>query len=176
VQIGLTNMESLVDSWTESRITAACAFVLERLEADFKDTGLTVEFRFDPSWSDPDAEMPIGIHPYHRRPEDAVASSRWGNGNLHEFPLQLDGGVESACWYAADQMQTDVMDEHNQPWPELLDRRGRFVGVLDIPGGGTGLAQWELRGEPFCAVGHLHKSCEAAGLTIKPLSGQHAWS
>jgi hypothetical protein len=95
---------------------------------------------------------------------------------VHEFQPGLEGGVESACWYTADQMATDVMDEHNQPWPELLDSRGRFVGVLDIPGGGPGLAQWELRGEPFCAVGHLHKSCAAAGLTIKPLSGQHAWS
>jgi hypothetical protein len=170
VQIGVTNMESLVDStWTESMISAACAFVLERLEADFKDTGLTIEFHFDPTWSGPDDDMPIGIHPYRRRPEDAIVFSRGSDEFLHEFPLGLDSGVESACWYAAYQLQTDVMDEHNQPWPELLDSEGRFVGVLDTPGSDLGVAQWQLRGEPFCAVGHLHKSCEAAGLTIKRL-------
>jgi hypothetical protein len=29
------------------------------------------------------------------------------------------------------------------------------------------LAQWQLDDQPFCAVGHLHKACEAAGLSIK---------
>jgi hypothetical protein len=61
------------------------------------------------------------------------------------------------------------MGEHNQPWPELLDSQGRFVGVLAPSSDDLGVAQWHLRDEPFCAIGHLHKACEAAGLTIKRL-------
>jgi hypothetical protein len=162
VQIGVTDM----DDWTESRITAACTFVRERLEADFAGTDLpAIEFRVDPTWDGSDDDIPSGISLYRPRPEDVIVIC-----GGHEFPLWLGGGVETACWYAAYQLRDDVMGEHNKAWPELRDNEGRFVGVLDTPGSDLGVAQWQLRNEPFCAVGPLHKACEAAGLTIKTLA------
>jgi len=66
-------------------------------------------------------------------------------------------------------LQDDVIAEHRRPWPELVDG-GRFVGVL-VPStdDSADLAHWRLGDRPFCTVGHLHRACEAAGLTIKNL-------
>jgi hypothetical protein len=162
VQIGVIIMSSLVGSWTEHRITAACTFIRDRLEADFAGTDLpTIEFRIDPTWSDPSA---IRSSP-EPRPEDVIVVC-----GGHEFPLRLDSGVEWACSEAAFQLQDDVMGEHNRPWPDLYDSE-RYVGVLvpsaDAPGG---IAQWRLDDETFCAIGHLHQASGAAGLTIKALT------
>jgi hypothetical protein len=135
-------MGSFEDYWTESRITAACALILERLTTDFEGTGLpTIEFRIDPTWSRSD-DIPSGISPYHPRPEDVIVSCRGHEYEFeHEFPLGLDSGVEWACSNAAHRLQDDVMDEHNQPWPELLDSVGRCIDVIAPPGSDLGLAQ-----------------------------------
>jgi hypothetical protein len=145
----------LVETWTEERIASATQFVAERISADFAETGLMIEFRIDPQWSGPDVTS---------GPESVVAV-RGGN----EFPLHLEGGAEQACWYAAYQMQDDVMGEHGRPWPELVDHAGGYVGVLSLPSEPPQIATWELAGRPFCAVGHLQRACMAAGLRIKSL-------
>ena len=157
MQIGVTGMSGIVDSWTERRIRAASTWIVERLAADFKDTSLpNLELRIDPTW-DGSTDIPPGP-----RPEDVIVVS-----GGHEFPLRLDSGVEWACSQAAYQLQDDVIGEHGAPWPELYDGDGRYVGILAPPGDTEGLAQWQLNDQPFCAVGHLHRACEAAGLSIK---------
>jgi hypothetical protein len=145
----------LVETWTEERIASVIHFVAERITADFAETGLKVEFRIDPQWSGLDAT---------NGPESVVAV-----GGGHEFPLHLEGGTEAACWYAAYQMQDDVMGEHGRPWPELVDPSGAFVGVLSLAAEPPQIATWELAGQPFCAVGHLQRACAAAGLRIKAI-------
>ena len=145
----------LVETWTEERIASATQFVAERISADFAETDLTIEFRIDPHWSDVDVTS---------GPESVVAVC-----GGHEFPLQLQGGTEHACWYAAYQMQDDVMGEHGRPWPELVDPSGSYVGVLSPSSEPPQIATWELAGRPFCAVGHLQRACVAAGLRIKDL-------
>jgi hypothetical protein len=65
----------------------------------------------------------------------------------------------------ADQLQDNVIDQLARPWPELRDAAGRAVGVLE-PRYGNGLAQWALRGDALCAVGHLTSAVGAAGFRI----------
>ena len=135
--------------WTDSD-TAAQAFVAERLNADFAGTGVQeVEFVTDPSWTG--------------TPGDDVILVAGG----HEFPVDPSGGAEYACGDAAYRLQDDAMDELNRPWPELINSSGDSVGVLAIPAEVRGVAVWELSGEPFCAVGHLHRAVAAVGLRIR---------
>jgi hypothetical protein len=126
-------------------IAAMGDFVRKRLEADFQGMGLAqVEFRVEPSG---DVTCVCGGH---------------------EFLLPFDD-AESACAYAAYMLQDDVIDRLGRPWPELLDPGGKFIGVLVAPAdaGGSGIAHWALRNDPFCAVGHLHQAVQAAGWLIK---------
>lgn len=139
-----------MDTWTDSNTDLSQAFVADRLNADFAGTGLpTVELRVDPTWTG--------------TPGDDVILVCGG----HEFPLDVAGGVEQACGYAADQLQDDAMDELNRPWPELVSPAGESAGVLMAPAEVHGVAVWTLSGEPFCAIGHLHRAIEAAGLRIR---------
>lgn len=141
-------------TWTEGEIRAACVWIAERLAADFEGTGLpAIEFRIDPAWRGAKRSS-------HAGPEDVILAC-----GGHEFPLHLEGGLEQACGYAAYQLQDDVVGDARSPWPELIDGSGSFVGVL-TPAGPPGLGRWELRGEPFCAIGHLHRAVQVAGLTI----------
>ena|SRR5689334_8753621 len=130
---------------------AAQAFVVDRLNADFAGSGLAdVAIRVDPAWTGSQGDDVI-----------LVAGG-------HEFPVELDGGgVEQACAFAAFQLQSDAMGERNRPWPELVNSTGETVGVLIAPTEAPGVAIWELSGKPFCAVGHLQRAVEAAGLRIK---------
>ncbi|HET6989246.1 MAG TPA: hypothetical protein VFI00_21645 [Kribbella sp.] len=144
-----------MDTWSESDTGLALAFVRERLNADFDGTGLPeIEFRIDPAWS--------GTPPESRDREDVVLVC-----GGHEFPVGLQGGVEQACGYAAYQLQDDVIAEGGRAWPEVVDARGEFVGVLAPPIEPAAVAVWELAGRPFCAVGHLHQAIEAAALRIR---------
>ena len=141
------------DIWTPERIATASAFVIERVEADFARTPLpNIELRMDPGWTGTVSAQP--------GPQDVICIC-----GGHEFQAQLQGGVEQACITIAWQLQDDVMDELNRPWPELLDAGGNFVGV-PTPGGDP-IAVWALRGEPFCSVGHLQRAVEAAALRIR---------
>jgi hypothetical protein len=133
----------------EARDRLAAAFVAERLNADLAGTGLTkVEFRYDPGWT--------------RTAGDDVICVCGG----HEFPLDVEA-VEPACAEAASRLQDDAMDELNRPWPELVTSGGEYLGVLTPAEPGPGVAVWQLKGEAFCAVGHLHRAVEAAGLRIR---------
>ncbi|MEU4294726.1 hypothetical protein AB0E63_41440 [Kribbella sp. NPDC026596] len=139
-----------MDTWTESETGAAQAFVADRLNADFAGTGLqNVEIRVDPAWTG--------------TPGDDLILVAGG----HEFPLDVGGGAEQACALAAFQLQDDAMAELNRPWPELVNSTGESLGVLTAPAEVHGVAVWELSGQSFCAVGHLHRAVEAAGLRIK---------
>src|SRR6266542_3705139 len=42
-----------------------------------------------------------------------------------------------------------------------------LVGALIAPTEVHGVAVWKLSGEPFCAIGHLHRAVEASGLRIR---------
>jgi hypothetical protein len=138
-------------TWTESDTAAAQAFVADRLNADLAGTGLPhVEFRYDPAWTGVPGD------------DDFILVA-----DGHEFPLDVEGGgVEYACGYAAYQLQDDAMGELGRPWPELVGPGGEFIGVL-VASDAHGVAVWELSGQPFCAVGHLHRAVEAAGLRIR---------
>ncbi|MEV0797115.1 hypothetical protein AB0I34_05480 [Kribbella sp. NPDC050281] len=140
-----------MDIWTESETGAAFAFVADRLNADFAGTGLQkVEIRADPAWTG--------------TPNDNIIVTAGG----HEFPLDVgSGGVEQACAFAAFQLQDDAMGELNRPWPELVSSTGESIGILTAPAEAHGIAVWELVGNPFCAVGHLHRAVESAGWRIK---------
>ncbi len=140
-----------MDTWTESETGAAQAFVADRLNADFAGTGLrSVEFRGDPAWTG--------------TPGDDFILVAGG----HEFPLDVGHrGVEQACAFAAFQLQDDAMGELNRPWPELVNSAGESLGVLTAPAEVHGVAVWELSGQSFCAVGHLRRAVEAAGLRIR---------
>ncbi|MEV0795497.1 hypothetical protein [Kribbella sp. NPDC050459] len=136
---------------TENGTNAAKEFVAERLNADFAGTGLQqVEIREVAAWTG--------------TPGDDLILIAGG----HEFPLELgQGGAEQACAYAAYQLQSDAMGELNRPWPEVITSTGESAGVLIAPSETAGVAIWELSGRPFCAIGHLHRAVEAAGLRIK---------
>jgi hypothetical protein len=142
-----------------ARFGAAVGFVVERVRADVgPDARLpspAVAVRMDPSWADP-AATGAGA-------EDLIASVFDGR---HEFPLGLEDGVEYACWNLADQVQDDVVGELGRPWPELVDRDGASLGVLE-PALVGGLAGWALRGRAFCAVGQLRQAVSAAGLAVR---------
>ncbi|HEY3562740.1 MAG TPA: hypothetical protein VGL05_34975 [Kribbella sp.] len=140
-----------MDTSAESDTAAAQTFVADRLNADFADTGLAqVHFQVDPAWTG--------------TPGDDLILVAGG----HEFPLAVGGyGVERACAAAAFQLQSDAMSELNHPWPEVATPQGETVGVLLAPAETRGIAVWELAGKPFCAIGHLRKAVEAAGLIIK---------
>ena len=141
------------DIWTPERIARASAFVIERLAADFAHTPLPkIELHLDPGWTGTVSTQP--------GPQDVICVC-----GGHEFQAQLQGGVEQACVTIAWQLQDDVMDKLNRPWPELLDQHGNFVGV-PTPDAGP-IAAWKLKDEPFCAVGHLHRAVDAAGLRIR---------
>lgn len=144
-----------MDTGTGVAVDAALAWAAERLAADFEGTGLPkIEFRADPAWTGEPTESPADVI--------VVCGG-------HEFPAGLEGGVEQVCWNATWQLSDDVMGELNRPWPELTDAGGAFVGVLDVPAEPPDVAVWMLKGRAFCAVGQLHKGCEAAGLRIKLL-------
>ncbi|MFD7155893.1 hypothetical protein ACFV9C_14900 [Kribbella sp. NPDC059898] len=140
-----------MDTSTENGAAAAQAFVADRLNADFAGTGLAeVKFQVDPAWTGEPGDDLILV------------------AGEHEFPLAVEGrGVEQACAFAAYQLQSDAMSELNRPWPELATSHGETVGVLVAPAEVRGIAVWELAGEPFCAIGQLHKAVEAAGMHIK---------
>ncbi|WP_432892893.1 hypothetical protein ACQPYH_18575 [Kribbella sp. CA-245084] len=140
-----------MDTSTDSGTGAAQTFVVDRLNADFAGSGLSnIAIRVDPSWTG--------------SPGDDLILVAGG----HEFPVELNGGgVEQACAFAAFQLQSDAMGERNSPWPELMTATGETMGVLVAPTEAFGVAIWELSGKPFCAVGHLHRAVEAAGLRIK---------
>lgn len=141
-----------MDTSTESGTDAAQAFVADRLNADFAGTGLAdILFQTDPEWTGTSGDDLILI------------------AGGHEFPVALEGtgGVEQGCALAAFHLQSDAMSELNRTWPELVTDDGETVGVLVAPAEISGVAVWELSGKPFCAIGHLHRAVEAAGLTIK---------
>jgi len=126
---------------------AAADFVADRVNADLTGTGLAkVAFRYDPTWT-------------HEPGNDVICVC-----GGHEFPLD-PSAVEPACAEVASRLQDDAMGELNHLWPELIGPGGEFLGVLTATL--RGVAVWELKGQPFCPVGFLHRAVEAAGLQLR---------
>jgi hypothetical protein len=146
VSIGVT-VDFYFGEWPDPRTGAALAFVRDRVLADVGTSGLV--------W--PGALLTF-------RPEDGEVLATAFSGE-HDFPIELQLGVETACSIVADQFQDGVIDRVGRPWPELIDAETRFVGVLDV-GTPAGIACWVLRGVPFCAVGQLAAATAAAGYRI----------
>jgi hypothetical protein len=145
--------------WSRNRVDAAIAFIRGRLHADFAGTGVQVEFKVDPSWGQEGTTTRDGSSDVDPKHVIVVCGG-------HEFPLGLESGIEVACADATNALQDDVMDLIGRPWPELLDADSNYVDVASPASAGQ-VAYWQVKGEPFCAVGQLHEAVRAAGLSIK---------
>ncbi|RZS39327.1 hypothetical protein EV193_104544 [Herbihabitans rhizosphaerae] len=133
------------------------AFITERVAGDFANSGLgTFGLHIDRAFS---GDTPLNRD--HTSARDVVCVS-----GGHVFTIGLEYGVEFACAEVAFRLQDDAIDARWRPWPELHTADGRFVGVLAPKRELNTVAQWYLGDTPFCAVGHLLKACEAAGLRI----------
>jgi hypothetical protein len=132
------------DNWTAAGLRHAIAFVQSRIRGDFEDTGLArVELHRDPSFAG------LGSQGLSDRAEDVIVTC-----GGHRFISHLELGVEAACAHVANVLQDDVMDLLGRPWPHI-SMPTRAGGVLEPTMAGAGIAHWQLRGEPVCAVGHL---------------------
>jgi hypothetical protein len=154
--------------WTPQRIDAAAHMIVERITADFGEvTGHRpdlVQFRNDPGWAT-DGVLPPGRSPGDpARPEDVIVRLLGGRS---EFPADLDEGGEHACWLVASRLQDDVIDALGRPWPELRDGEGSVLGIAEPQLEPVMLAHWAVRGDPLCAIGHLHMALGAAGLELR---------
>lgn len=143
--------------WGSARVAAAVAFVVDRVRQDVGtvtdlESAAVVSARHDPAWAGDGAEGAEAV-------VGVVFDGR------HEFPLGLEDGVEHACRNLADQTQDDLVGELGRPWPQLLGPDGAARGVLQ-PALHGGIAVWELRGRPFCAIGHLVGAVTAAGVAV----------
>lgn len=135
----------LVDLWSESGLSAACAAVQRRLRTDFSVPDLdSIAVDIDPSFSDPEVDR-AGPRP------DAVVIAIGGRC----FVAGLTRGVEAACAYSADALADDVMDLLGRPWPELRLRDGG--GVLRADVDSAGIACWFLGESAACPIGSLRE-------------------
>lgn len=146
------DVASLLGGWTAERIEGATGFIRRRVLDDVATSGL--------DWSGE-------LLTFRMEDEEVLATAFGGE---HDFPIELQIGVEGACALTIDQIQDGVIDRIGRPWPELLDADGAFVGVLDVAQPG-GIASWVLRGVPFCAVGQLAGAVPAAGRTLRRPGG-----
>lgn len=141
------HVDTLPTGWTDDRIREATSFISGRVIRDVATAGV----------------VGVGELLRFRMEDGEVLATAFGGE--HDFPIELQVGVEEACALVADQIQDGVVDRLARPWPELVDADGHFVGVLDV-GKPGGIACWTLRGMPFCAVGQLSAAIPAAGLRL----------
>lgn len=134
--------EDISETWTSTWLIHAMAFIEERLRADLPLPEISVGT--DDTFSEVRAdERSVPILTQH------VIIKAGG----HRFSAGLSYGVEAACAHAADQLQDDVMDDLNRPWPWVTI--GSRTGVLEAALEPFGIAHWRLGEQPVCAIGHL---------------------
>lgn len=135
-------------------LDAAMQAVSDRVLADADGAGPPLRLRVDPTFSSPDGRQ---------RDVRPVAAHIVGAVGKHEFAGGFDAGLEAGCAHVMSVYQDEVVAMRGRPWPEISDRAGVLLGVLDVAVTPVGVAHWHLRGEPLCAVGHLVASCRARG-------------
>jgi hypothetical protein len=134
--------EETSDTWTSTWLRHAMTFIEVRLRADLPLPEISVDT--DDTFSEVRSDgrsVPI-LTKY-------VIVKAGG----HRFSAGLSYGVEAACAHAADQLQNDVMDDLNRPWPQVTI--GSHTGVLEAALEPFGIAHWRLGEQPVCAIGHL---------------------
>jgi hypothetical protein len=133
-------------------VDAAMRAVLDRVRADLDGVGLHVELRVDQGFA-----VPGGVD--DRSPVHQVV----GVIGEHVFSAGFEHGLEAGCAAVMSTVQDDVVGLHGRPWPEIAERDGSDVRVLDVAVEPIGIAHWSFRGRPLCAVGHLLATCRALG-------------
>ena len=138
----MTEKAEALEPWTTIGLAHAMSFVEMRLRADLPlpEISVGIDDTFSEVKWDRDTVPPSTKH---------VVVSAGG----HRFIAGLSRGVEAACAHAADQLQDDVMDDLNRPWPEVTI--GSRTGVLQAALEPLGIAHWRLGEQPVCAIGHL---------------------
>jgi hypothetical protein len=137
-------------------IDVAMQAVLDRVRADAGGTGLDVELRVDPHFA-------VAGEADDRPPAHQVVGVIGG----HVFSAGFEHGLEAACSVVMSMLQDDVIGARGRPWPEIADRDGSGLGVLDVSVEPLGIAHWSLRNHPLCAVGHLVETCRALGWRVR---------
>jgi hypothetical protein len=115
-----------------------------------------VELRVDPQFA-----LPGGVD------DRPAAHQVVGVIGGHVFAAGFEHGLEAACAVVMSMVQDDVVGAHGRPWPEIADRDGSELGVLDVSFEPPGIAHWSLRGHPLCAIGHLTETCRALGWRVR---------
>ena len=134
------------NDWTSSGLRRAIGFVQSRIRGDFENTGLArVKLKDEPTF----ASRELQYAKMSNRAEDVIVVC-----GGHRFISHMELGVEAACAHIADVLQDDVMDILGRPWP-YVSLSARAAGVLEPATAPAGIAHWQLRGEPICAIGHL---------------------
>lgn len=134
-------------------LEAVIRAVSDRVLADTPENAPSLRLAVDPSFSTPSNHFDGSPGPVH------VVGVIGG----HKFAAGFQRGLEAGCAMVMSAMQDEIVAMSGRPWPEIGDRSDGRLGVLDVALGPLGIAHWQLRGEPFCAVGHLRASCQAHG-------------
>lgn len=137
-------------------LDAAMRAVSDRVLADAAGHALPLHLHVDRDFSSPEG-------PPDERPDvfHVVAAI-----DGHLFSAGFHNGLEAGCALVMSVVQDEIISALGRPWPELGDRSGSTLGVLDVGFEPVGIAHWQVRGEPLCAVGHLVPTCQARGWRI----------
>lgn len=137
-------------------LDAAMQAVSDRVLADAAGHGRRLHLRVDRAFSSPG-------EPRDERPDvfHVVAAI-----DGHIFSAGFDSGLEAGCARVMSVLQDEIISTLGRPWPEIGDRSGSRLGVLDVGFEREGIAHWQMRGQLLCAVGHLVPASLARGWHI----------
>jgi hypothetical protein len=77
------------------------------------------------------------------------------------FPIQIADGVETGCWRAAHELQDQVMDDLQRPWPAFEVDGSLLVPIPDLDPWGK--ACWQVESRFRCPVGYLRSALRIFG-------------
>jgi hypothetical protein len=137
-------------------LDAAMQAVSDRVLADAAGQGRPLHLRIDRDFASPGGPRDERSDVFH-----VVAAI-----DRHLFSAGFHEGLEAGCALVMSVLQDEIISTLGRPWPEIGDRDGSRLGVLDVGLEPVGIAHWHLRGERLCAVGHLIPTCRARGWRI----------
>lgn len=130
--------------------------ILERIVADLPQGQGPPELFLDPTFADPD----------HRDSTPDVSDAVVDIGGSRTR-IGLENGSEQGCLVVMSAVQDAVIDRTGRPWPEVLDKEGTTIGVLDVDLLPDGSAGWTLRGDRVGPVGRLVAACTSRGWWVR---------
>ena len=94
--------------------------------------------------------------------EDDVVCVAFGRS----FPIQITEGVERGCFHVAYQLQDQVIDDLQRPWPAFEVDGSLLVPIPDLDPWGR--ACWHVEGRFRCPVGYLRSALEIFRVIDQP--------